>query len=109
MDNIGGLLQHQLATDVTALSQIPIVLQNLTEDHLKPSQHTGKWMARINSLLHSREPSLRWTGLCLADKTSELSVQLMLEHAETWIGIVLPMLSVRLCLVLRQQLPLANL
>ncbi|KAG8901834.1 hypothetical protein FRC00_004232 [Tulasnella sp. 408] len=93
MDNIGGLLQHQLATDVTALSQVPIVLQTLTEDHLKPSQHTGKWMARIKSLLHSREASLRWTGLCLADKTSELSVQLMLEHAETWIGIVLPMLS----------------
>ncbi|KIO31087.1 hypothetical protein M407DRAFT_221600 [Tulasnella calospora MUT 4182] len=93
MDNIGGILQHQLATDATTLAQMPIVLQTLTADHLKPSQPTGKWMARINSLLHSREPSFRWAGLCLADKTSELSVQLMLEHAETWIGIVLPMLS----------------
>ncbi|KAG9019683.1 hypothetical protein FRB90_011492 [Tulasnella sp. 427] len=93
MDHLGGILQHQLATDASSFEHTPIVLQTLTAEHLKPSQHSGKWMARINSLLHSREPSLRWTGLCLAYKTSELSMTLMLEHAEVWVGLVLPMLS----------------
>lgn len=96
MESIDGILQHQLATDVAAFDQALIVLQSLTADHLKPSPHTGKWTTRIKSFLHSREPSHRWIGLCLAEKTSELNLNLMLEQAEVWVGIVLPMLSVSL-------------
>ena len=93
-----GLLQVQLASDASAVLHLPYVLEILSAEQLQPSQHTHKWCARINSLLHSRDPSVRWSGLCLALQTSIYSRSIMLDHAAGWLGVALPLLSVRVLL-----------
>ena len=85
----------QLATDASAVLHLPYILETLSVEHFRPSQHTQKWCARVNSLLHSRDSSTRWSGLCLALQTSFHSRTLMLEYAAGWIGVALPLLSVR--------------
>jgi hypothetical protein len=90
-----ALLQLQLGSDSYAVLHLPYILASLTAESLLPSPHSSKWTARINSLLHSKAPDARWAGLCLAHKTSVLSKSTMIECAQSWIGIVLPVLSVR--------------
>ncbi|KAF8204795.1 rRNA processing/ribosome biogenesis-domain-containing protein [Pholiota molesta] len=70
-----------------------ICLSTLTKEHLQPSSHLTKWTTRIHSLLHSKEPGGRWAGLCLAYKSSLLSQSLMIDSAQSWVGVVLPLLS----------------
>ncbi|KAJ7368529.1 rRNA processing/ribosome biogenesis-domain-containing protein [Mycena albidolilacea] len=88
-----ALLQLQLGSDSYAVLHLPYTLASLTAESLLPSPHSSKWTARINSLLHSKAPDARWAGLCLAQKTSVLSKSTMIECAQSWIGIVLPVLS----------------
>ncbi|KAJ7711107.1 rRNA processing/ribosome biogenesis-domain-containing protein [Mycena metata] len=68
------------------LSSTCRVLASLTSESLIPSAHSSKWIARINSLLHSKAPDARWGGLCLAQKTSVLPKSTMIECARSWIG-----------------------
>jgi hypothetical protein len=89
------LLQVQLASDASAVRHLPFCLSTLTKEHLQPSSHLTKWTTRIHSLLHSKEPGGRWAGLCLAYKSSLLSQSLMIDSAQSWVGVVLPLLSVR--------------
>ncbi|KAF8076598.1 rRNA processing/ribosome biogenesis-domain-containing protein [Lyophyllum atratum] len=88
-----ALLQLQLATDASAVLHLPYVLSSLTSDCLLPSSHLPKWTTRINSLLHSKDAGARWSGLCLAYKTSVLSKPTMIECSQSWLGVALPMLS----------------
>lgn len=90
-----GLLQVQLASDASAVLHLPYVLETLSTEHFQPSQHTQKWCTRVNSLVHSRDLAARWSGLCLALQTSIDSKRLMMEYAASWIGVALPLLSVR--------------
>ncbi|KAJ7721169.1 rRNA processing/ribosome biogenesis-domain-containing protein [Mycena maculata] len=88
-----ALLQLQLGSDSYAVIHLPYILASLTAESLVPSSHSSKWTARINSLLHSKAPDARWAGLCIAHKSSVLSKSMMIECAQSWIGIALPVLS----------------
>ncbi|KAJ6515674.1 rRNA processing/ribosome biogenesis-domain-containing protein [Mycena sanguinolenta] len=88
-----SLLQLQLGSDSYAVLHLPYILSALTHQSLLPSEHSTKWTARVNSLLYSKSPDARWAGLCLAHKTSVLSKSTMIECAQSWIGVALPILS----------------
>lgn len=90
------LLQLQLASDALAVLHLPYVLSTLNSEVLQPSSHTQKWTTRVNSLIHSKDAGARWVGLCLAYQTSIYSKSLMLECAQSWVTVVLPLLSVRM-------------
>ncbi|KAJ7180313.1 rRNA processing/ribosome biogenesis-domain-containing protein [Mycena crocata] len=92
-----ALLQLQLGSDSYAVLHLPYILTSLTAESLLPSPHYSKWTARINSLLHSKAPDARWAGLCIAHKSSVLSKSMMIECAQSWIGIALPVLSKKEC------------
>ena len=88
-------LQLQLASDNTAVLNLPYLIQFLSPQHLQPSPHLQKWVTRINSLIHSKDPGARWAGLSIACQTSIISRELMLENARSWVGAALPLFSVR--------------
>ncbi|KAI0033323.1 rRNA processing/ribosome biogenesis-domain-containing protein [Vararia minispora EC-137] len=86
-------LQHHLATDPSAVTNIPYLISVLTPEALAPSVHTQKWTARISTLLHAKDSAAHWAGLVLALRTACLSRSLLLEHAQSWLGVTLPILS----------------
>ena len=88
-------LHLQLATDNAAVQNLPYVIRFLSSQHLQPSPHLQKWMTRINSLIHSKDPGACWAGLSIACQTSLLSRDVMLESARSWVGAALPLFSVR--------------
>ena len=87
-------LQIQLASDSSAVLHLPFVLETLAKEDFTPSTHAQKWIARVNSLIHAREPAAKWVGLCLAFQTAALSRDLMLGCAQSWVGTVIPLLAV---------------
>ncbi|KAH9045464.1 hypothetical protein EDB85DRAFT_2070270 [Lactarius pseudohatsudake] len=89
-------LQLHLASDDAAVSNLPFVIQFLSPQHLQPSPHLQKWITRINSLVHSKDPGARWAGLSIACRIALFSRALMLENARNWVGAALPLFSVRL-------------
>jgi hypothetical protein len=93
--HIKFLLQFQLGSDNSSAINLPYCLSTLTSECLAPSTHVAKWTSRISSLMHAKEPGARWAGLCLAYKTSLLSQDIMIDCAQSWVVIALPMLSVR--------------
>ncbi|KAL4076160.1 rRNA processing/ribosome biogenesis-domain-containing protein [Scleroderma citrinum] len=88
-----SILQLYLASDASAILYSQQVLEQLSSSCFTPSSHLQKWCTRVTSLMHSRDPGARWAGICFAYRTSSLSELLLVEHAKTWIGIVLPLLS----------------
>ena len=90
------LLQVQLASDSYAVLHLPFVLETLTKSDFTPSAHTQKWIARVNSLIHSKDSAPKWSGLCLAYQTAVFSREIMLECAQSWVGTAIPLLVVRL-------------
>lgn len=88
-----ALLQLQLASDSYAVLHLPHILATLTPAAFLPSPHTQKWIARISSLLYSKDPGARWAGLCIAHKTSTHSKPIMIECAQAWLAVALPILS----------------
>lgn len=90
------LLNIHLASDRSAVLHLPFVLGALQPESLSPSLHLPKWIARIQSLLHSKEPGGRWAGLILAQKTASMSRTLLLENGQSWVGAGLSLLSVGL-------------
>ncbi|KAM5534268.1 hypothetical protein V8D89_010878 [Ganoderma adspersum] len=86
-----GLLQLQLASDSYAVLHLPFVLETLSKEDFLPSPHTQKWIARVNSLIHSKDPGAKWSGLCLAFQTATFSKDLMLECAQSWVGAAMPL------------------
>ncbi|KAF7332113.1 RIX1 domain-containing protein [Mycena kentingensis (nom. inval.)] len=89
------LLHHHLASDASAVQHVPYTLASLTPAALLPSPHSSKWSARITSLLHAKTSDARWAGLCLAQKSALLSQPVMIESAQSWIAVALPLLAVR--------------
>ncbi|KAJ7590791.1 rRNA processing/ribosome biogenesis-domain-containing protein [Mycena floridula] len=87
------ILQLHLASDASALQNLPYIIESLNSDSFSPSSHLQKWIARVNSLLHSKDVSGRWIGLCLAQRTAVLSKSLMIESGQSWLGVALPLLS----------------
>ncbi|KAI0774417.1 rRNA processing/ribosome biogenesis-domain-containing protein [Fomes fomentarius] len=87
------LLQVQLASDAFAVLHLPFVLETLTRQDLLPSAHTEKWIARVNALIHSKDPAAKWSGLCIAYQTATYSKDIMLECAHTWVGAAMPLLN----------------
>ena len=94
------LLQIQLASDASAVRHLPFSITLLTRDSFNPSPHLAKWTTRIHALLHSKDSGARWAGLCLAYKTSVLSQSLMIETAQSYLRVALPLLSVRVTIQL---------
>jgi len=90
------LLQIHLASDISAANHLPNVLVFLNEECFLPSPHLVKWTTRINSLLHSKDSYGRWAGLCLACQTSRYSKEIMIEYAQGWLSVAIPLLSVRI-------------
>ncbi|TFK71783.1 hypothetical protein BDN72DRAFT_957805 [Pluteus cervinus] len=88
-----SLLQSQLATDSSAVTHLPFVLSSLTPAAFAPSSHLTKWTTRIGSLLHAKDSGSCWAGLCLANQTSIFSRNIMMENAQSWLAVALPMLS----------------
>ncbi|KIK67924.1 hypothetical protein GYMLUDRAFT_36732, partial [Collybiopsis luxurians FD-317 M1] len=93
-----ALLNLHLASDNSAVIHLPYVLDTLSAHHFIPSPHLTKWTSRLNSLLHSKEAGARWAGLCLAHRTSVCSKSIMLECAQSWLGVAIPILSKKECL-----------
>ena len=89
------LLQVQLASDSHAVLHLPFILETLTKEDFARSPHTQKWIPRLNSLIHAKDPAAKWSGLCLAFQTATFSRDLMLECAQSWVGAALPLLVVR--------------
>jgi hypothetical protein len=89
------LLQLQLGSDAAAVLHLPYTLSSLKTDSLLPSSHTQKWISRINSLLHAKDAGPRWAGLCLANRTSILAKDIMVECAQTWVTSALQFLMVK--------------
>jgi len=96
MDNhrLKTWLQLQLATDASAVINLPFVLNSLAEEDFLSQGHVQKWTIRINSLMHSKDPGARWAGLSIALRTAMLSKDVMNECAHGWITTSLPMLLV---------------
>ncbi|KAF5390544.1 hypothetical protein D9757_002613 [Collybiopsis confluens] len=88
-----ALLSFHLASDSSAIAHLPDIIDLISAQHFSHSSHTTKWTARINSLLHSKEAGARWAGLCLAHRTSVCSKTLMVECAQSWLGVTIPILS----------------
>jgi hypothetical protein len=89
------LLQNHLGTDESAIKFLPNVLTTIQQPEIfGESRVLGKWNARINSFLHSRETASRWVGLYIARYTAIASRQILIDNAQGWVGVVLPMLSV---------------
>ncbi|KAI0638331.1 rRNA processing/ribosome biogenesis-domain-containing protein [Trametes polyzona] len=86
------LLQLQLASDAYAVLHLPFVIESLSREDFQPSPHTQKWIARINSLIHSKDPGAKWSGLCLAFQTAVFSKDIMLECAQSWVAAAMPLL-----------------
>ena len=101
MDNhrLKTWLQLHLATDDSAVTNLPFVLNSLTEEDFLSQGHVQKWIIRINSLIHSKDPGARWAGLSIALRTATLSRDTMNECAHAWITAALPMLFVSLDVV----------
>lgn len=93
--SLKNLLQLQLGSDRNAVLHLPYIVSSLNAESLQPSSHTPKWIARINSLVLSKDPGARWAGLCIAYQSSIYSRDLMMECAQPWVTGTLPMLSVR--------------
>ena len=87
-------LQLHLATDASAVINLPFVLNSLTEEDFLSQEHVQKWMIRTNSLIRSKDPGARWAGLSIALRTATLSRNVMNECAHGWITVALPMLFV---------------
>ncbi|KAI0251352.1 rRNA processing/ribosome biogenesis-domain-containing protein [Lactifluus subvellereus] len=87
------ILQLQLASDNAAVLNSPYVIQFLSPQHLQPSPHLQKWITRINSLIHSKDPGARWAGLSIACQTAIFSREILLENARSWVSAALPLLS----------------
>lgn len=88
-------LQLHLASDASAATNLPFVLNSLTEEDFLSQGQVQKWTIRIHSLIHSKEPGARWAGLSIALRTAMLSRDIMNECAHAWITVMLPMLFVR--------------
>ncbi|EJF56606.1 hypothetical protein DICSQDRAFT_71225 [Dichomitus squalens LYAD-421 SS1] len=91
-NRLKDFLQLQLASDSYAVLHLPFVLETLSKEDFLPSSHTLKWIARVNSLIHSKDPAARWSGLCLAFQTATFSRDIMLECAQSWVGAAMPLL-----------------
>ncbi|KAF8842739.1 hypothetical protein BDN67DRAFT_965401 [Paxillus ammoniavirescens] len=87
------LLQFHLASDASAVVHVPHVLEQLSPHYFAPSPHLQKWVIRITSLMHSKDPAARWAAICIAYRTSVLSRPLLIDNAQSWLGILLPLLS----------------
>ena len=96
MDNhrLKTWLQLHLATDASAVANLPFVLGSLTEEDFLSQGHVQKWTIRTNSLIHSKDPGAKWAGLSIALRTATLSRNVMNECAHGWITVALPMLFV---------------
>ncbi|KAJ3935036.1 MAG: rRNA processing/ribosome biogenesis-domain-containing protein [Lentinula lateritia] len=88
-----ALLNFHLASDASAVVHLPFITGVITAKHFLPSPHLAKWTSRINSLLHSKDAGARWAGLCLAHRTSICSKLVMIESAQSWLGVAIPLLS----------------
>ncbi|KAI0307217.1 hypothetical protein B0F90DRAFT_1814005 [Multifurca ochricompacta] len=98
---LNAFLQLQLASDSAAILNLPYLIRFLSPQHLQPSPHIQKWITRINSLIHSKDPGARWAGLSIACQTAIFSQQLMLENARGWVSAALPLFSVRVPTIAR--------
>ncbi|KAJ3813902.1 rRNA processing/ribosome biogenesis-domain-containing protein [Lentinula aff. lateritia] len=87
-----ALLNFHLASDASTVVHLPFITGIVTAKHFLPSPHLAKWTSRINSLLHSKDAGARWAGLCLAHRTSICSKLVMIESAQGWLGVAIPLL-----------------
>ncbi|KAG6378759.1 rRNA processing/ribosome biogenesis-domain-containing protein [Boletus reticuloceps] len=86
------LLQF-LVTDASSIAHLAYILDHLSSSCLAPSPHLQKWVTRVTSLMHSKDPATRWAAICIAYRMSFLSRSLLIENAQSWAGIILPSLT----------------
>ena len=95
MDPLDHVLTALIATDSAAVANLPVVLGALEGVSLRASAHLRKLVARLSTLMHSKEPSARWVGICIANHCFKQDRDAVLEHAHVWVATCLPILSVR--------------
>jgi len=125
-NTVENLLQLQLSSDALAVLYLPSILSILSPIHFsndakdsgptKTAASTGKlnnavagsqaapmstallnkWCSRVTSLMQSKDAGARWAGICLARRTGEIRRDVVVEYAQRWINLTLPLLSVRL-------------
>ncbi|KAG7096761.1 hypothetical protein E1B28_004173 [Marasmius oreades] len=92
-DTLKTVLNVQLASEASSTVNLPYILQVLSPNYFSSSPHLSKWVLRVNSLLHSKDPGAKWSGLCLARATALNCRQLMIENAQMWLQVAIPLLS----------------
>lgn len=95
-NTLEGFLRLQLSSDAISALYLPSVLSVLTTAHFSssPDSQLHKWGTRVTSLIQSKDAGARWAGVCLARRTGELKRELLVEYAQRWINLTLPLLSV---------------
>ncbi|KAH0839963.1 rRNA processing/ribosome biogenesis-domain-containing protein [Lanmaoa asiatica] len=91
-NQLQALLQF-LVTDASSIAHLSYILDHLSSSCLAPSPHLQKWVTRVTSLMHSKDPAARWAAVCIAYRMSCLSKSLLIDNAQSWVGIVFSSLS----------------
>lgn len=94
-DALELVLQVHLANDNSAVQHLPTVLASLNSPDYARSQHLRKFCTRLNALVHAKDPAPRWSGILIAEHAFRLNKDAVLDHAQSWVTVVLPLLSVR--------------
>ncbi|KLO19861.1 hypothetical protein SCHPADRAFT_934991 [Schizopora paradoxa] len=92
-DILHTFLQTYLSDDALSVTFLPAILSGLSSCDVENSTHLSKWVNRVNSLIHSKDAGIRWAGLCLALKTSQLARSVLLSSGQAWVAAVIPLLS----------------
>ncbi|KAG8850762.1 hypothetical protein FRC20_001944, partial [Serendipita sp. 405] len=102
-DTLESILNLQLSSETLTVLYLPSILSLLSPEHFSTEpngakqgvslSHINKWMNRIMSLMQSKDAGARWAGICLARKTGHIRRDLLVEYAQRWINLTLPLLS----------------
>jgi hypothetical protein len=94
MGSLDILLHSYFTNDERVVQHLPAIIDSLEPSNFGSTAQNSKWTNRINALLHAKQPASRWAGLVLAHHTSLHSKDIMVDQAQSWLAIALPIISV---------------
>lgn len=77
-------------------SLLSIIQQHALLTRVPPTSTTTlhQWTTKLNTLLHSKQPGIRWAAILLIGITCEQNRSLFRENVQTWAGLLLGNLNV---------------